>query len=55
MWPGLARVVPFNVCVRGSVATNRLLPSSMAQHPILNGTFVQGKALQALVYEVVLW
>ena len=47
--------MPFKAWFRGFVPINRLLPSAVAQHPILNEKFVQGKALQALVYEVVLW
>ena len=55
MRPGPACVVPFNDRVRGSGTINRLIPSSVAQHPIVDGKNDVCDALQALVYEVVLW
>ena len=38
--------MPFNVRLRGSVTINRLLPSAIAQHLILNEKNVEGNALQ---------
>ena len=43
------------VNVPGSDMVNRLLPSAIVQHLIVKGKFVQSKALQALVCEVILW
>ena len=55
MRSGPACVVPFNVRFRGFVPINRLLPSAIAQHPIMDGKTGVCNALQGIVCEVVLW